>query len=230
MNHTREHLADYVLGLLSPQEMEEVERHLENHPEARRTVKELQEALFSMTDDLEPLAVNPDSWQKIQARLEPPQVPAEPAPSPTLPPVQQTSSGQTFRLPVFLTWAAVVAVVTFGGWYGLGVYQNNQQTRLIESWVEDAREVKPLLQQQTQVASVAFRDQNRALVIMNAKAADQKSYQVWGIKAGQPVSLGVIASRTFEVNTEGYEAIAVSLEPYGGSETPTEVLGAVSVG
>ncbi|GGJ42055.1 anti-sigma factor domain-containing protein [Deinococcus roseus] len=225
MKYTREQLADYVLGQLEPQEMQEIADHLQTSAEARREVEDLQEALFRMAEELPPIPVNPDSWQKIQSKLEPQIQQPEASSAPVSAP-----AARSLQLPSFLSWAAVVAVLLVGGWFGVGVYQENQQTRLIESWLQNNPKVEALkLQDQTQVASVAFHPDGQALVIMNQKAEQQKSYQVWGIKGGQPVSLGVVASRTFQVDTSGYEAIAVSLEPEGGSATPTQVLGAVPI-
>ncbi|GEM45809.1 anti-sigma factor domain-containing protein [Deinococcus cellulosilyticus] len=231
MKYTREQLADYVLGQLEPHEMQEIEQHLQSSESARREVAELQEALFQMAEELPAIPVNPDSWDSIQARLEPRASVEAGTEQPIPPAAPQPSAPRRSLLPMFVGWAAALVLVLAGGWYGLGIYQENQQTRLIESWLEQNQVVKPLrLENQTQIASVAFHQDGQALVIMNQKADAQKSYQVWGIQGGKPVSLGVISSRTFEVNTTGYEAIAVSLEPRGGSPTPTQVLGAVPVG
>lgn len=237
MNYTREQLADYVLGQLESHEMQDIEQQLQSSPEMQRAVAELQEALFHMTEDLSPIPLNADSWDKIQARLEPrgqavavqPEVKTDVQQH--ISPLPETRPPRRSVLPMFAGWAAALVIVVFGGWYGLGIYQENQQTRLIEGWMQQNPVIKPLqLQDQTRVASVAFHDDGQALVIMNQKADPEKSYQVWGLKGGQPVSLGVISSRTFQVNSTGYEAIAVSLEPRGGSPTPTQVLGAVPVG
>ncbi len=57
-----------------------------------------------------------------------------------------------------------------------------------------------------------------------------KSFQLWAIQAGKPVSLGVLDTQA-EPNllrdiscTDAADAYAISLEPEGGSPTPTEVI------
>ena len=49
-------------------------------------------------------------------------------------------------------------------------------------------------------------------------------YQAWGIYDDEPTSLGLLASRgltAFNVDLEGASAVAISVEPAGGSNQPT---------
>lgn len=75
--------------------------------------------------------------------------------------------------------------------------------------------------------SVLFRPDGRALVVMREPAPPRRSFQAWGIAGDTVRSLGVIDARTLEVPLDDFDVIAVSLEPEGGSPTPTEVLGGV---
>lgn len=75
--------------------------------------------------------------------------------------------------------------------------------------------------------TVLFRSDGPALVVMRDLPPPRQSYQAWGIGADGVVSLGVLEDRTLEVPSEGFAQIAVSLEPAGGSLTPTTVLGGV---
>jgi anti-sigma-K factor RskA len=54
-----------------------------------------------------------------------------------------------------------------------------------------------------------------------------KTYQAWQIVDGKPVSLGVLnqssGTVTFSANLDKAQAVAISIEPTGGSRTPTTV-------
>lgn len=241
MKYTHEQLADYVLGLLEPQEMQEVEQHLEHSREAQQEVDALKASLFQLADELPPLAPAADSWERIQARLESRVAPvSQQMDTPAAPAVPETqvapasvAAPAPLRMPNYTAWAAVLAVVMVGGWFGTQSYlkgaQARQEAQLIQQWTQNAQ-AKPLkTAANVQVASVVIHQDGQGMIIMNEKAQPDKSYQAWGIKDGKPVSLGVITSRTIQVDTTGLEAVAVSLEPEGGSATPTEVLGAVPV-
>lgn len=52
-----------------------------------------------------------------------------------------------------------------------------------------------------------------------------RSYQAWGYRDGEAVSLGAYQRPVFETDTSGFEAVGVSLEPRGGSPRPTHPLG-----
>jgi hypothetical protein len=55
-----------------------------------------------------------------------------------------------------------------------------------------------------------------------------RSLQAWGVADGAVTSLGAFEGRVVEVAAEGFDAVAISLEPLGGSDTPTEILGAAA--
>jgi anti-sigma-K factor RskA len=76
------------------------------------------------------------------------------------------------------------------------------------------------------VGAVLYRADGTALVVMRDAPGPGRSLQAWGVAAGAVTSLGAFEGRVLEVPTEGFEAVAISLEPLGGSATPTDVLGA----
>ncbi len=78
--------------------------------------------------------------------------------------------------------------------------------------------------------SVLFQADGRALVVMRELPAEGRDFQAWGVRDGDVTSLGAFEGRTVEVDAGTYEAVAVSLEPDGGSPTPTQVLGSVGAG
>jgi hypothetical protein len=71
---------------------------------------------------------------------------------------------------------------------------------------------------------------DRDLAVLNydlPTPASGKTYQAWSIINGKPVSLGVLSQNTgtvtFAANLDKASAVAISLEPLGGSAAPTEV-------
>jgi hypothetical protein len=76
------------------------------------------------------------------------------------------------------------------------------------------------------LGAVLYRVDGAALVVMRDAPGPGRSLQAWGVADGAVTSLGAFEGRVLEVSSEGFEAVAISLEPLGGSATPTEVLGA----
>jgi anti-sigma-K factor RskA len=71
---------------------------------------------------------------------------------------------------------------------------------------------------------------DRDLAVLNfdlPPAASGKTYQAWSIIDGKPVSLGVLSQNsgtvTFATNLDKAQAVAISIEPAGGSRQPTTV-------
>ncbi|MDZ7801962.1 MAG: anti-sigma factor [Trueperaceae bacterium] len=78
--------------------------------------------------------------------------------------------------------------------------------------------------------SVLFAPEGRALVVMHASPGEGRDFQAWGVRGDAVTSLGVLEGRTLVVEADTFDAVAVSREPDGGSDTPTEVLGAAPAG
>ncbi|MEX2501319.1 MAG: anti-sigma factor, partial [Trueperaceae bacterium] len=78
--------------------------------------------------------------------------------------------------------------------------------------------------------SVVLLPDGRALLVMRDPPGEGNDFQAWGVRGEQVTSLGVFSRRVTEVRSEAFDAVAVSLEPSGGSETPTRVLGAAPAG
>jgi anti-sigma-K factor RskA len=71
---------------------------------------------------------------------------------------------------------------------------------------------------------------DRNLAVLNFELptpASGRTYQAWHITDGKPVSLGVLSQNagtvTFSANLDKASAVAISIEPLGGSTTPTTV-------
>ena len=78
--------------------------------------------------------------------------------------------------------------------------------------------------------SVVLLPDGRALLVMRDPPGEGRDFQAWGVRGEEVASLGVFTGRVAEVRADDFDAVAVSLEPSGGSDTPTLVLGAASAG
>lgn len=80
-----------------------------------------------------------------------------------------------------------------------------------------------------QLGSVVVAAHAAALVVMRDPPTEGRDHQAWGLVGDTAVSLGAFGGRVIEVDASGFDAVAVSLEPPGGSDAPTRILGAAPV-
>lgn len=78
--------------------------------------------------------------------------------------------------------------------------------------------------------SVLFLPDGRALVVMRDVPTEGRTFQVWGARGAELVPLTTFVERTVEVEASAYDSVVISVEPAGGSDAPTEVLGAAAPG
>lgn len=81
-------------------------------------------------------------------------------------------------------------------------------------------------------ASAVLHELEDGVVVMEAAGlqplADDQTYQVWAIRSGQPESLGLLGTApegnalgAMRADLSGIDAVAVTVEPAGGSSAPT---------
>lgn len=137
----------------------------------------------------------------------------------------------------FLPWVALIGLLVVGGvWFGLpyltGSFATPQEkeSRLIQDWMNSGAEMLPVQKEEdAPFASLLKKPDGQALLVLNKEAASGNSYQAWSVKGSDIESLGVVPLRTLQVNTAGMDALMVSLEGSGGSDTPTNILGDVDL-
>lgn len=186
------------------------------------------------------------------ARLpRPPAVPplARPAPAPAAPPPRP-------QAPAWPLWALAASLLLAGAgvWYGLDRQQQladqrralqelqaqlattqsanaalSREQDTLARWLARGDVVARTIAEASDspIGTVLYLPDGRALVVMREAAPSGRNYQAWGVKGDDVTPLGVTDGRTLEVPSGGFDAIAVSLEPPGGSDTPTQVLGGV---
>lgn len=223
MNHPRDDLTPYLLDELDAAERARVEEHLASCASCRSELRRLEEAYVAMVDELPSKAPPPHVWDAIERRT-------GVVESTTTPPPSQRRAPALWGALAMAAAVAIAATSALWGW--------DQRQSYLDLRAEQAQITRWLTQPDVQIrtfvtadgahgGTVLFEADGRALVVMRDQAPPRRSYQAWGIGADGAVSLGVLEDRTLEVPAEGFQQIAVSLEPAGGSPAPTTVLGGV---
>lgn len=195
--------ADYAIGLMPPAARRRFEQLLLEDAALRVELAQWQESLASLTDSLPEQPVPDRVWQGITARIEP----------------------QELHVPgkrPFWNWLRVtVAVCSLVIAVTLGVIYNRDDARYSATLV--GADAQPALR-------VRAHENYLQVEPLTLAAIDPgRSLELWAIPAdGKPISLGVIPAGgkgKVELNDEQKAligkpiALAVSLEPKGGSPT-----------
>lgn len=229
MSHPEDRLVAYALGELTAAEGDALEAHLEGCSDCRAELRRLRAALVRVVETLPPTVAPTGSWEAIAARISDPPLlapPAAPDPVHDRPPRRRS----------FALAASIVLLLLTGTW----AVRSSLELRELRAMRSEALTVNRWLSREDlkvgyleptsdPVGSVLFLADGRALLVLRETPPRNRNYQAWGMREGQAVSLGVSESRTLEVDSSGFDAIGVSLEPAGGSEQPTEVLGGTPV-
>ena len=191
----RELLPLYALGALTPEERARVEEALKRYPEANA----LLETAAELAGGLPQEPVPPGLEERVLRRIRPRRLPF---------------------LPLLARAAAVLAflLVGYGAYFGL--------SWTLSLGAPTTRVYALVGPEGTPVGRAVVRGDGEALVVLKAPAPAGRVYQAWGLGKGDPVPLPTFRLPLKVVRLpEGAEALAVSLEPPGGSQRPTEILG-----
>jgi anti-sigma-K factor RskA len=212
---------EYVLGTLDARERSAVAARREHEPALDRAISRWESDFAPLADWGEPIAPPADLLRRIERRLALPDVGGAPAED------RLDSNVVALRRKVSL-WrtVAVAASALAASLAFVIVWQGPTAT-----W-PDNRLVAVLQKDSASPAFLVTVDlPTRTLTVkpLTRPAAPDKSYELWLINArlGDPRSLGVItAPLTVSQNLRGYDpeiiagsAVAISLEPAGGSPT-----------
>lgn len=208
----RELLPLYALDALSPEERAQVEQALELSPHLQAELKGLQVATADLALALPPEPRPEGLEERIIASLPPRVELAQPLSLP-------------LPRPMLLRWlapavaAALLLVMAWLGSLGWGWVQalGDPQSRLVT--LVDA--------QGNTVGRALVRPDRRTLMVLNLpRPAPGKVYQAWGVggTVAQPIPLETFRSRVVTLwLPPAAAALAISEEPGGGSQTPTEI-------
>lgn len=216
--HPDDLLLPYALGELDPAEAREVEAHLDGCGRCRDEVAALRAGVVATVEELPPVAPPPSAWENVERRVR----------------TRQVVEGRPRRrAPRMLGWglAAGVLVAAGLGWWGWDAQRDlaalRREHTTVTRWMSNpqARTVPLAPIAEAPVGSVVTLPDGRSLIVMREAPPEGSSYQAWGLRPGEAVSLGVSGGRTLEVRGDAFDMLIVSLEPAGGSEAPTTVLG-----
>jgi anti-sigma-K factor RskA len=230
----RELIAAYALGAVSAEEAERVREHLTDCDDCRAEANALAEtaASLALAVEAEPL---PEGFvERVIARVAVPDSPAEPAGDapaelaavPERPPARRPERSRP-RLVHVLAYAALavgIAVMAFNLW--TLQRESQRERRLLQAIV---RYEGMWLRGEGEAAGrmVGTRDGGLFVASGLPKPPSGHTYQLWLIDAAGPrsggtfeVSNGVSVVRT-EESLDDVQGVAVTIEPAGGSRSPT---------
>jgi hypothetical protein len=246
MSRPREVLADYVMGMLGPEDVRALESHLETCAECRNEVQRLVSISRAVANapstlevtmgELQPVIPPRQNWQRLEGRIRP----------------------KRFRR-VWLPWFATATTVLFFASLAWGLWTRQQlliqkqqlstelqdlkhQTQLLrddflllQRYLHDPDATRVLVQSEAnEVLGVAmFRlssEDSEALFFLKTPPPEGQQYQTWGYKGddqGTPIYFPLKASRkiVFTSPWRGVRAVVLSLEPEGKTvEQPSTIL------
>jgi len=231
-----ETLAAYALGALPEAEIADVRRHLALCPACRAEVGELAAAVTLLPLVVEPAEPAPELRGRILAAaraasaVEPPLriVPTAPH-GRSRPPASRPGAWR----PWLLTAAAALLAVGVG--FSNVVLRQDLQERerqlaVFESASRTVALAGPAERQGAKGVLVERAGGGAPVLLLEGMPAPEgnRTYQVWVIRGGEPVSAGVLPLRAagqqrleLTQSLEGVQTVAVSVEPAGGSPSPT---------
>jgi anti-sigma-K factor RskA len=206
--------ADYVTGTLRGQARRRFEALLPAHAGLRAAVRGWQERLMPLTASIPPVQPPPEVWKRIEARIS-----GRPMPSP-----KQASESWWAQLAFWrgLSAVATVAAVTLG--LLLASPEPARPPVIVVLNAAGAGESGAV--PASFIASIS--GDGRALVtkpLLNVNVQADRALELWAVPpSGAPRSLGLISAAAATVVRKGKlldnaAALAVSLEPSGGSPT-----------
>lgn len=195
--------ADYAIGLMAPAARRRFDRLLVDDHALRQELGQWQDALASLAAPLPEAPVPERVWENIKARIEPQRL--------HVPPPSFTRR--------WLGLGALAAAVVLA--VGLGMYYNRDQAMYSATLVSASN--------QPAVTIEAFDQYLQVAPVNLASAPADRSMQLWAIPAeGTPVSLGLMPEGgKGRISLDESQrkllgepiALAISLEPAGGSPT-----------
>lgn len=251
--NTNEYIASgiieqYVLGDVSPQEKKEVECLSHIYPEIKQELMQVQQVLegFAMENAIEvPTHIKQNIFKQIDEDLKQHTLPKESAKVINLNKEQATTPNINYKK--YLAAASVIFVVAMAAMF-ITLNSKNKENQLaanrkINNLEKDLADTKNQLQQQSffnnnyyvlqgnakapnKSLTVIWNKQTGSVYVNNVslpQTPSNKQYQLWGLKDGKPIDLGVFdVNNSLQAmkNIQGMQAFAVTLENKGGSPTP----------
>lgn len=249
--HIEELLPFYALDALTEEERELVEKHLAEHPEARQQLEEMAHAVSALPYGVVPVEPPRRAKEALMARV------ATEAEARTRSSAQSQPSRRVMRFESFFRTFSLVAAAVAIIWV---IVLNVQVVRLqneisalndrlaaqaesLDEIITNLPQTNPSnvitvslkgteVQPQVQGQLIVDPDSQSAVLVISGLSELEagKTYQVWLINGGAPVSAGLL---TVDKNGQGvfivaseeaigsFNTLGISIEPEGGSPQPT---------
>jgi anti-sigma-K factor RskA len=227
MNPSSDTLIEYALGTLEPQQKAAVERALAQSPFLALELAAWQRSLAVFAQVLPPIPSSPSLEQKILVAIR--QL------AQMMPPMRLRAAHPQSRrgriLPFALAAAATVAAL-FLGWRStqlearLVALEQRSTSRL--AVLAQGSAVSLVSSNQIPIGQAFVRPDGTVLIALRLPPPPAgKTYQAWFISPNNtaPQPLQTLETSLDTSIPVGSLALAISLEPVGGSSAPTEVLG-----
>jgi anti-sigma-K factor RskA len=251
--HIEELLPFYALDALTVEERELVEKYLAEHPEARQQVEEMGKAASALPYGVSPVEPSQGAKQALMARVN---ADAEARVAPTVQtprePARRVNPFENLFRPLALAAAALAIIWAIVLNMQVARLQNEvaslnerleAQSQSIDQIIANlpqtdqgnvitvslkGTEVQP----QAEGQLIADPESQAAVLVISGlpKLEPGKTYQVWLIDGGAPVSAGLLSvdengQGVFIVNSDesigSFNSLGISIEPEGGSKQPT---------
>ncbi len=238
MDHERfEELKDaYVLGALPQEEQAEFERYLAAHPERQAEVDELGAFANLLAFSPQQQDPPPELRRKVMEVVEAEAAPRRARRRPIFAGIREYLNGWNLAL-----GAAAMLVIGLLSWNVLLQDQVQDLTGQVEEVRTDERPEQQQVQegrtiplegawaQQGASAEVAFIDEDRVVLVAEnmPSVPENRTCQIWVIHDDVPTPSGLfdpdgnVTATAVTTSIEKADAIAVTVEPAGGSEKPT---------
>lgn len=211
MSRPRDLLTDYARGALPEAESVRLEEHLRSCPSCRGEVRDVREGFVELVESLPRIQAPAGAWNEVVGRVR----------------------RQRLRMGQRIAWglAASLLLLAALGFWGFQVVEEaaraDLEARTIARWLarDDVTRVSLGIYPSGGFGSVLLLPDGRTLFVLDDGPGRGRSYQAWGHRNGEAVSLGTFRRPLFEADTSGFDAVGVSLEPRDGSPRPTHPLG-----
>lgn len=222
-------LEEYALRLLDPRAEEAVERQLADDPAARARVRELRAAATALALDLEPIEPSPELKQRLLSAARADLDGRQPTGVGEAAPVIELASRRSVAPMRWLPWslAAMLAVALAASLLWNASLRDELDQRMAAKMLPIAA-TGPATGTTGEV--VMLGDDGTALLSLEGlpELDPGMVYQVWLIADGPPQpnvtfvpSTGGNASVAVSGDVERFALLAITVEPAGGSATPT---------
>ena len=219
MNPDREQLLAYALGQLSPAEAAQVQARIDADPALHAEVQADQDALLALIEtlDLGAAEVPPGAQERLLERLRAEEGPATGSAARLAPAHSAPRSAPRPARTRTPLWTAVALAAALG----VGLWLRPPADPLARYAAVPGAQSRVLGTAGAPLGNLVRLPDGRVYVRLTQAPADGRTYQLWQIQGGAPVSLGVFGQDVLTAALPQGASVAVSVEPPGGSPQPT---------